>query len=74
MTEPKDMIIPMLKEMRAESSSLFTELEKSFDQADKRLEAIDQAQQDGLRTLAARNRRFSEYFKPGYRSELGFEQ
>ena len=41
MTDPKDMIVPMLKEMRAEMKAGFDEVEKRFDHVDRRLETIE---------------------------------
>ncbi|WP_290771919.1 hypothetical protein [Hoeflea sp.] len=41
MPDPKDMIVPMLMEMRTKMNAGFDEVEKRFDQVDKRLEAIE---------------------------------
>lgn len=41
MTEPKDMIVPMLQEVRAEMKNGFDAVEKRFDHVDKRLETIE---------------------------------
>ncbi|WP_339765220.1 hypothetical protein [uncultured Hoeflea sp.] len=53
MTEPKDMIIPMLKEMRAEMKTGFDEVEKRFDHVDKRLETIEGRQKSFNTALTA---------------------
>ena len=53
MPDPKDMIVPMLKEMRAEMNAGFDEVEKRFDQVDKRLEAIEGRQKSFNNALTA---------------------
>ncbi|OCW56550.1 hypothetical protein [Hoeflea olei] len=46
MAEPKDMVVPMLKEIRSEMKSGFTEIEK-------RLDAIDASQKSFKTALTA---------------------
>ena len=40
MTDPKDMIVPMLQEIRAEMNNGFDDVEKRFDHVAKRLEPL----------------------------------
>ena len=49
MTEPKDMIVPMLKEMRTEMKAGFAEAEKRFDH----LETIEGRQKSFNNALTA---------------------
>lgn len=53
MTEPKDMIVPMLKEMRTEMKAGFAVAEKRFDHLDKRLETIEGRQKSFNNALTA---------------------
>ena len=53
MTEPKDMIVPMLKEMRVEMKAGFDEVEKRFDHVDRHLEAIEGRQKSFNNALTA---------------------
>lgn len=53
MTEPKDMIIPMLREIRAEVSSGKTEMRDGFAAVDKRLEKIEATQKSFRNALTA---------------------
>lgn len=46
MAEPKDMIVPMLREMREESAELRGEMKKRFDHVDARLEKIEGRQKN----------------------------
>ena len=43
MKEPKDMILPMLKEMRAEIAALRTRMDERFDENDKAHKSFRQA-------------------------------
>jgi uncharacterized small protein (DUF1192 family) len=43
MREPKDMILPMLKEMRAEIASLRVRMDERFDENDKAHKSFKQA-------------------------------
>tara|TARA_R110002020_G_scaffold243498_2_gene457048 strand:+ start:22971 stop:23222 length:252 start_codon:yes stop_codon:yes gene_type:complete len=53
MTEPKDMIVPMLKEIRSEVKAGFDEMEKCFNDVDKRLETIEGRQKSFDNALMA---------------------
>lgn len=53
MPDPKDMIVPMLMEMRTKMNAGFDEVEKRFDQVDKRLEAIEGRQKSFNNALTA---------------------
>ena len=53
MTEPKDMIVPMLQEIRAEMKNGFDAVEKRFDHVDKRLETIEGRQKSFNNALTA---------------------
>lgn len=53
MTEPKDMIVPMLKEMRASIESRFDGVDKRFDKVEKRLDTIDVRQKSFNNALTA---------------------
>lgn len=53
MTEPKDMIIPMLKEMRAETGDLRVEMKEEFAAVKKRLDTIDGRQKSFNNALTA---------------------
>ncbi|MCY0146757.1 hypothetical protein OEG84_03245 [Hoeflea sp. G2-23] len=53
MTEPKDMIVPMLEEIRAEMTRAFDEVDKRFDGVDKRLDTIDGRQKSFNNALTA---------------------
>ena len=46
MAEPKDLIVPMLREIRMEMSERFDGVSKRFDGIDKRLESIDGAAEE----------------------------
>lgn len=45
MAEPKDMVIPMLKELRDEMRQGFAAVDKRFAQVDQRLERIEKRQE-----------------------------
>lgn len=53
MSEPKDMIIPMLQEMRAENRDLRTEMRDEFAAVKKRLDTIDGRQKSFNNALTA---------------------
>jgi tetrahydromethanopterin S-methyltransferase subunit G len=53
MTEPEDMIVPMLKEMRAETGDLRTEMKEEFAAVRKRLDTIDGRQKSFNNALTA---------------------
>jgi hypothetical protein len=53
MTEPKDMIIPMLKEMRAETGGLRAEMKEEFAAVKKRLDTIDSRQKSFNNAMTA---------------------
>tara|TARA_R110002020_G_scaffold6361_10_gene26884 strand:+ start:1633 stop:1884 length:252 start_codon:yes stop_codon:yes gene_type:complete len=52
-SEPKDMIIPMLQEMRAENRDLRTEMRDEFAAVKKRLDTIDGRQKSFNNALTA---------------------
>jgi hypothetical protein len=51
MAEPECMILPMLREMRAETAACFQEMDKAFASIDKRFDAIELAQADCLKAV-----------------------
>jgi hypothetical protein len=53
MAEPEDMILPMLREMRAEMSAGFTRVDARFDTVDRRLIALEAAQASFKQALGA---------------------
>ena len=53
MTEPKDMIVPMLKEIRSEMKSGFDTMEQRFQSVEKRLDTIDSRQKSFNNALTA---------------------
>ncbi|MEP3438547.1 MAG: hypothetical protein ABJN75_17460 [Hoeflea sp.] len=53
MTEPKDMIVPMLKEIRSEVREFRTEMKDDFSAVHKRLETIEGRQKSFDSTLTA---------------------
>ncbi|MCY0095033.1 hypothetical protein [Hoeflea ulvae] len=53
MTEPKDMIIPMLKEMRAEAREVRTEMKDGFADVKRRLDTIEGRQKSFNNALTA---------------------
>jgi len=53
MAEPKDMIVPMLQEIRKEMREGFSEVDKRFDKVDIRLEKIESAQKTFRQALTA---------------------
>lgn len=55
MTEPKDMVIPMLKEMRAAIDKRFDSADKRFDGVDSRLDAVERR----LDTIDGRQKSFN---------------
>jgi hypothetical protein len=55
MTEPKDMIIPMLKEMRAAMDRRFDEVDNRFDEVDGRFSAVEKR----LDTIDGRQKSFN---------------
>jgi archaellum component FlaC len=52
MAEPKDMIVPMLREMREESREGFAQVNKRLDGHDKRLDRIEERQKSFSQALA----------------------
>ena len=53
MAEPSDMIIPMLREMRAEIASRFDGVDARLDTVDRRLAALDAVQASYRQALTA---------------------
>lgn len=53
MAEPKDMIVPMIKELREEMRSRFDTVDARFDKVDARLESIEAAQKTFRNALTA---------------------
>jgi hypothetical protein len=57
MAEPKDMIVPMLKEIRQEMRDEFrglrSEIDKRFNKVDARLESVESAQKNYRQALTA---------------------
>jgi hypothetical protein len=51
MAEPEDMILPLLREMRAESAACHQEMRETFLSIDKRLAAIELGQADCLSAI-----------------------
>ena len=52
MAEPKDMIVPMLREMRTESQKEFAEVKKKLDRQDVRLDRIEERQKSFSHALS----------------------
>ena len=53
MTDTTDMILPMLREMRAEMAQRFDGIDRRFDIVDGRLDAIEAAQKSFRQALTA---------------------
>ncbi len=53
MSEPADMIVPLLREMRAENNTRHQDLLGRFDIVEKRLASIESAQQSFKQALSA---------------------
>jgi septation ring formation regulator EzrA len=53
MAEPKDVVIPMLREMRAEMRERFDAVAERFDDIDAKLEKIDARQKNFSNALTA---------------------
>ncbi|MEA2898900.1 MAG: hypothetical protein QOJ84_4515 [Bradyrhizobium sp.] len=51
MAEPEDMILPLLREMRAEIAICHQKMDEAFLSVDKRFAAIELAQADCLRAI-----------------------
>ena len=51
MAEPEDMILSMLREMRAENAVGYQRMDEAFLSVDRRLAAIELAQADCLRAV-----------------------
>jgi archaellum component FlaC len=52
MAEPKDMIMPMLREMRAENAELHAATQKRLDKHEVRLDRIEERQKSFSHALA----------------------
>jgi archaellum component FlaC len=52
MAEPKDMIVPLLREMRAENADLHAKSQKEFAGVNKRLDRIEERQKSFSQALA----------------------
>ncbi len=52
MAEPKDMIMPMLREMRTENADLHAKTQKRLDKHDARLDRIEDRQKSFSHALA----------------------
>ncbi|WP_306119921.1 hypothetical protein [Roseitalea sp. MMSF_3546] len=53
MPEPEDMVMPMLREMRAEMRESFASAQRRFDGVDERLDRIEEAQKNFRHALTA---------------------
>ena len=53
MAEPEDMIIPMLREMRAEIRDFKTEMKEGFAAVEKRFDSIDDLQKSFNNAMTA---------------------
>ena len=53
MAEPADMIVPLLREMRAENAALHEETRELIKALDKRLGAVERAQDSYRQALSA---------------------
>ena len=53
MAEPRDMILPMLREMRAELLVYFDEIGNRFSRVERQLERIEKAQSSCSQAVAA---------------------
>jgi hypothetical protein len=53
MAEPADMIVPLLREMRAEITARFDNVDARFDSVDRRLKALEAAQTSFRQALTA---------------------
>jgi archaellum component FlaC len=52
MAEPKDMIVPMLREMREENRKEFADIRKDFATVNQRLDRIEERQKSFSQALA----------------------
>jgi polyhydroxyalkanoate synthesis regulator phasin len=52
MAEPKDMIMPMLREMRAETQKNFVDVKQKLDKHEVRLDRIEERQKSFSHALA----------------------
>ena len=53
MAEPVDMILPILKEIRADIAALQRRMDDRFDAVDKRFDAVEKKQESFTRALSA---------------------
>ena len=53
MSEPNNMIIPMLREMRSDFTKRFDGMDKRFDKIESRLDSIDVSQKNFKNALTA---------------------
>jgi septation ring formation regulator EzrA len=70
MAEPKDMIVPMLKEMREETREFRHETGKRFDKVDQRLDRIE-GRQKSFNSAMTADTMMSKFMLGDYEERLG---
>jgi len=70
---PSDLILPMLREMRAEFAALHLEMRERFDEVDRKLEALAGRYLGLLALLAERRAAFSSWAERQHARSEGVE-